>query len=121
MNLTGLEIILSLLLVLTLFLLRKYYLAVKVFRLEFTMFIRHTSVQIDEMVSAARDSIIEQVQIRLPNKTEQEAAMFLPDDITEAKRIFRKTIEHTQKTLIRNNINALSDVDIRFGLSDNFK
>ena len=115
------EIFLSLLLILNLFLLRKYYLAVKVLRLEFTMFIRHTSIQVDEMVSAARESIVEQVQVRFPDKTVQEAEMFVPDDITEAKRIFRETIEDAQKTLIRNNVKALSNLDVEFGLSDNFK
>lgn len=121
MDLTNMEIFLSLLLILNLFLLRKYYLAVKVLRLEFTMFIRHTSIQVDEMVSAARESIVEQVQIRFPDKTEQEAEMFVPDDITEAKRIYRETIEDAQKTLIRNNVKALTNLDVEFGLSDNFK
>ena len=100
---------------------RKFYLQSKVLRLEFSMFIRHTSVQIEELSSSARDTIIEQAQLLNTDLPKNNPEKFVPDVLTEANKAYWNEVKQVQKVLLRNGIKRLSYQDLQFGLSDDFK
>jgi hypothetical protein len=114
-------LLLTFLVLLQFYFMRKLYLQSKVLRLEFSMFIRHTSVQIEELSSSARDTIVEQVQLLHTDLPEKDAEKFVPDVVTEANKTYWNEVEQVQKVLLRNGIKGLSRKDSQFALSDDFK
>ncbi len=114
-------VLLLLLLLLQFYFMRNFYLQGKVLRLEFSMFIRHTSVQIDEISSSAKDTVVDQVKCLHADISTKDAEDFVPDIVTNASKNYWNEVEQVQKVLLRNGIRRLSIQDLQFGLSDDFR
>jgi hypothetical protein len=117
----DLALLLVILILLQCYFMRRFYLQSKVLRLEFSLFIRHTSFQIEELTSAAKDTIIEQAQLINTDLPKKDAEKFVPDVLTEANKTYWDEVEQVQKVLLRNGIKRLSLQDLQFGLSGDLK
>ncbi len=100
---------------------RKFYLQVKVLRLEFSMFIRDVSIQIDEIATSAKEVISEQVKTIHPSISMRDAEDYVPDVVRNAAKEYWDNVEKVQKVLLRNGLSSLTRSDAKFGLSDSLK
>jgi len=101
--------------------LRKSYVKNRVLRLEFSMFVRQTSIQIDELSSIAGEAIIEEVKRQNPDIPEKDAQDHIPDAVSDATKTYWEEVNHVNKNLQRNGIKQISLMDFGFLLSNSYK
>jgi hypothetical protein len=94
---------------------------IRVLRYHLSDFSGWAICEIDSIRESVTFAIVDEVKIRRSDISDERAQMFVPTDITEARRRWAEKIDRVQSSLRRNGMSCLGDSDRTFILSDKFQ